>query len=193
MNQPLGLPRGSVRALLALFVVFVACWLMVLGETAPLAVSEALFTVLAYYFAARGLVQLSRTEREQLRAGRGNGNAERPLFLPLGTIRVIIIVSFVGVAVHLAVKTGFAGLLSATTLLLVMAFFAGQVVKHALRWLRRNRPQQGAGAFEHIKAAVGILVGLAFVALYVSGYHKAAPPRVHKLFLGVIIFYFGSR
>lgn len=193
MRGPLGLPRGSVRALLALFVVFVTGWLIVKGEDVPLAVSESLFTVLAYYFATRGLVQLSPEERKQLREMRGGLEEDHPLFLPAGVIRGLIILAFGGVSVCLAKQAGLDGLLSQTTLLLVFAFFAGQLLKLIITALKRRHPELGVTTFEHIKAAVGVVAGLAFVGLYVSGRHQSVPPQMHRIFLGLIIFYFGSR
>ena len=199
MMGPLGIPPGSVRALMALFVVFVTCWLMVRGEDVPPAVSEALFTVLAYYFATRAHVKVMEAA-QALEAAAGDDSkpqpelaAPTPLYLPHGTIRVLIILAFVGVAAYLVRTEGKDGLLSATTLLLVFAFFAGQAVKWVMKWRRRGKPKQPVGAFEHVKAGVGVAVGLAFVALYVTGYYKEAPPQTHKFFLAFIIFYFGSR
>jgi len=193
MRGPLGLPRGSVRALLALSVVFVTCWLIVRGEDVPLAVSESLFTVLAYYFATRGLAQLSPEERKQLREMRGGLEEDRPLFLPAGTIRAVIILAFVGVSAYLAKQAGIGRLLSQTTLLLVFAFLAGQLLKLITAAVKRRQPAEGVTAFEHGKAAVGVLAGLAFVGLYVSGNQQSVSPQMHRIFLGLIIFYFGSR
>ena len=133
---PLWLPPGSVRALLAFFVVFVTCWLMVRDEELPLALSEALFTVLAYYFATRAYLkaveagEFHRTGSKEFAAmARGFSEATaNPLYLPVGTIRVAVILAFVGVALYLAYSGGLNKLLSATTLLLVFAFFAGQIM-----------------------------------------------------------------
>ena len=81
MGVTISVPRGSVRAVLALSVVFVTCWLTVLREDVPLAVSEALFIALAYYFATRGMVRLSLAELERLRAERGEALELNPLFI----------------------------------------------------------------------------------------------------------------
>jgi len=190
---PLWLPHGSVRAILALGVVFVTCWLTVHGEPVPVAVSEALFTGLAYYFATRGLMRLTPEEAERLRAERGEAEQFNPLFLPRGTIRVLIVLAFVGLAGYLLAEEGVRGLASATTLLLVLAFFAGQVLKYAVRWLSAKRERRRTLAFEHVKAALGLAVAAGFIALFVTGYHREAHPAVHKGFLAFMIFYFGSR
>ena len=193
MRGPLGIPPGSVRALLALCVVFVSCWLMVQGDEPPLAVSEALFTALGYYFATRARVGLSKDELRERQEEFGEEAELRPLFLPRGSIRVIILISFVAVAACVVSRWGCAKVATCTTLLLVLAFFAGQALKYLVLWLRPRRKQHRIGLFEHVKAAIGILVAAAFVAMYVSGYYRAASPRLHKVFLGFIIFYFGSR
>ena len=198
MKEPLWLPRGSVRALLALAVIFVSGWLMIHGkeieETELLPLNEALFTVLAYYFAARAGAKLSQEELDRLKAERRAKGGFSPLFLPRGTIRLLMVLAFVGIAVYLVREGGWEKLTSATTLLLVFAFLLGQVVKQIVRLLRPKKDaKQGAGAFDHLKAALGLLVGAAFVGLYVSGQHATAPSAMHKAFLAFIIFYFGSR
>jgi hypothetical protein len=166
---------------------------MVQGEEPPLAVSEALFTALGYYFATRARVGLSKRELEQRREEFGEQAELRPLFLPRGAIRILITLSFAAVAAYLVHRRGWGELAASTTLLLVFAFFAGQAVKYLVLWLRPPGERRKIGAFEHGKAGVGLLVAAAFVVMYVGGYHKSADPRAHKLFLGFIIFYFGSR
>jgi uncharacterized membrane protein len=185
---PLWLPRGSVRAVLALSVVFVVSWLTVRDEPVPLAVSEALFTALAYYFATRGASRSKAAEPEPTGGGELN-----PLFLPRGTVRFLIVAAFIGLALWVLVEEGWGRLASATTLLLVLAFFTGQVVKHVIRWLRPPSERHEVTTFDHLKAAVGVGVAVGFVALFVSGAYHETPPAVYKGFLGFMIFYFGSR
>ncbi len=190
---PLGIPRGSVRAILALSLVYVACMLMVRGETLPLALSEALFAALAYYFAARSRVTLTEKEFQERLHEFGEDSDVRPLYLPRGSIRVLIVLAFAGVAVYVVKEHGWATLGKSTTLLLVVAFFAGQAVKAFMAWLKEGQPRGEVTLIEHVKAAVGVAVGVAFVVLYTTGMYKQADVRVHKLMLGFVVFYFGSR
>jgi len=60
-------------------------------------------------------------------------------------------------------------------------------------WLKADRPRGEVTLLEHVKAALGVAVGVAFVVLYTTGMYREANPRVHKLMLGFVIFYFGSR
>ena len=193
MNGPLGIPRGSVRAILALNLVYVACMLMVRGEALPLALSEALFAALAYYFAARSRVTLTEKEFQERLDEFGEDADVRPLYLPRGSIRAVIILAFVGVATYIVMIRGWRDLAESTTLLLVVAFFAGQALKVLLAWLREGQPRGDVTLLEHVKAAIGVAVGVAFLVLYTTGMYRQADARVHKLMLGFVVFYFGSR
>jgi hypothetical protein len=87
-RQPLGLPEGSVRALLALMV-FGTIWaLLVLHEDKPapipLHLYYLMFLILGSYFAAR--------RHHQATAGVRHAH---PLHLPRGTLRFLMIVGFI--------------------------------------------------------------------------------------------------
>ena len=90
-RQPLGLPEGSVRALLALMV-FGTIWvLLVLHEDKPapipLHLYYLMFLILGSYFAAR--------RHHQAPAGVRHAH---PLHLPRGTLRFLVIVGFIAAA-----------------------------------------------------------------------------------------------
>jgi len=182
-----------VRALLALSVVFVTCWLTVHGEVVPAAVNEALFASLAYYCATRGLVSLSPDVLRRLEAEGVVPADPRPLFLPRGTVRLLIVLAFLGLAGYLVKERGWRHLLSATTLLLVLAFLAGQVLKWLLRWAGRKAPPGQVPRIEHLKAACALAACAMFVVLFVTGTHRDVPPWFHQASLAVMVFYFGSR
>ena len=52
-NHPLGLPRGSVRALLAIFIVMAALVYFLLYQDLPQALAGVLGVVIGYYFGSR--------------------------------------------------------------------------------------------------------------------------------------------
>ena len=195
MLGPLWLPPGSVRAFLAMCVVFVTCWLSVKGETVPTEVAEALLMTLAFYFAGRAMTRLSSSERQRVEAMRAGARRWQPLFLPRGTVRFLMVMAFLGLAAYLVHQGGIQRLLKSTALVLVLAFFAGQLLKLILRAIAGDATG-GSAVFEHLKALLGVLVGCGFVALYVTGYHAQIQDSLtllHRLFLGFMIFYFGSR
>lgn len=91
IRHPLGLPAGSVRALLT-FMILGTIWALLLipaekGEAAkvPLYLSYLMFLVIGSYFGARGSAPNVKGQRES-----------PPLYLPRGTIRFLIIFGFLG-------------------------------------------------------------------------------------------------
>lgn len=52
-NLPLGLPEGSVRALLAILLTLTCCWLWLTGQTVPNELLAFAGVVVAYYFKTR--------------------------------------------------------------------------------------------------------------------------------------------
>lgn len=88
-RHPLGLPAGSVRALLA-FMVFGIIWaLLLLPERTeapirvPLYLYYLMFLILGHYFAARGHAPANTGRREP-----------PPLYLPHGSLRFLMIAGF---------------------------------------------------------------------------------------------------
>src|SRR4051812_49339484 len=83
-----GLPAGSIRALLAL-AIFATTWgLLVLkpSQEVPVFLRDLLFIIMGHYFAAR-----RRTETAQ-------EVGPPPLFLPHGSVRLLLIAGCVAVA-----------------------------------------------------------------------------------------------
>src|SRR5436309_1451860 len=85
LRHALGLPSGSVRALLGFMVMGLIWTLMLLGKEVPLYLQYLMFMILGHYFAVRrSAPQVDAAEPE-------------PLYLPRGVIRTLIFVGFVGV------------------------------------------------------------------------------------------------
>jgi hypothetical protein len=91
-RHPLGLPQGSVRALLT-FMVLGTVWALLLmpaekGKVVevPLYLTYLMFLVIGSYFGSRSSVPKTKGQRES-----------PPLYLPRGTIRLFIILGFLGV------------------------------------------------------------------------------------------------
>jgi len=89
----LGLPAGSIRAILALMIVGLICILMLLplpksGQpyAIPAYLGYLLFLVLGHFFAAHGHSIAGPT-----------AGGQSPLHLPRGTLRTLILVAFLGV------------------------------------------------------------------------------------------------
>src|SRR5260370_41974989 len=89
-RQQLGLPAGSVRALLTFMILGLIWALMLLPEEKevkiPLYLYYLMFLILGHFFAAHG----------HSIASPATGTAS-PLYLPRGTLRILIIVGFLAV------------------------------------------------------------------------------------------------
>lgn len=191
-----GLPAGSVRALLAI-VIFGAIWAWLLlrpERDVPEYLQNLLFIIMGHYFAARK------------EARRGEDFGPPPLYLPTGSVRLILIGGFVVVAfvlfrqdrLWLADADGETVRHGILTLLLVAGFLLGVTVARLWALLTKNsalpRWLEDLRAFVSIAAALLLLV-LVFEIIDVS---NVVPVRlggsgVNGLLAAIVGFYFGSR
>lgn len=185
-RHALGLPGGSVRALLALGVVGTVCGLLLRDPRAPLPehLESLLFVVLGHYFAAR--------------AQSTPADGPPPLWLPRGTVRLLLVAALVGVGVVILRQGDAASQRGVVTLVLAGAFLLGLLLTRLTGWLRRfmTRPLR---VLEDIRAVVGIaalgaLAAHAFFAILpgpeLLGLGRLGPEQA---LAGLVGFYFGSR
>jgi hypothetical protein len=200
-RHALGLPAGSVRALLAVMI-FVTMWGLLIVrpyKEVPDYLRDLLFIIMGHYFAAR----------------RKSGPAEEPgpppLYLPRGSIRLFLVIGSIAVAVLLFRRGRLTALddnPGVVTLLLVGGFLAGVALNTLATWLR-DRGHYTPRIVEDLRAlismaAAGILVILVWNHIVVlfpaNSIDELISPRVHLGHLGVehilaavVGFYFGSR
>lgn len=183
----LGLPAGSVRALLALAVVGTVCGLLLRdpSRALPEHLESLLFVVLGHYFAARGAATSDAS------AG------PPPLWLPRGSVRLLLVAALTTVGVMIVRQGGAASARGAVTLVLVSAFLLGLLLARVGRWWRRRFP--GGRVLQDISAvlgiaAVGLLAAQAFVGA-LPGAEALSFGRIgpEQALAGFVGFYFGSR
>jgi hypothetical protein len=201
----LGLPAGSVRALLAVLV-FATVWGMLLvrpSQVVPDYLSDLMFVIMGHYFATR--------KRNAAAAAPGDELGPPPLFLPRGSIRLFLAAGSAAVAVVLYQR----GVLSrvdrnpgVTTLLLIGGFLVGVILNTLIsRW--RARVHRGHRAIEDMQALAAMGAGLLLVALVWNRLFPVVPPDdldalvkgwghlgrlgIEHLLAAVIGFYYGSR
>lgn len=194
----LGLPEGSIRALLAL-ALFGTIWgLLALrpDQSLPGYLRDLLFIVLGHYFAARKSKPI-----DEARVG------PPPLFLPRGTIRLLLIGGFVVVGARLysqGVLDDFQRNPAGLTLLLVGGFLLGVVASRIRSSLSGDRPP--ARWLEDLKAlvalaAVGLLAVLVWSPQSAETLSDAfswltarlGPEGPEEVLAALIGFYFGNR
>jgi hypothetical protein len=197
----MGLPSGSIRALLAIFVFATALGLLAVAPTqeVPDYLRDLLFIIMGHYFASRR------------KAGQLAEPGPSPLYLPSGSIRLLLIAGCVGVGALLYSR----GQLTApgkhpgvVTLWLVGGFLLGVGLHAVSTWLvgpNRRAPR----IFEDARALISLAAALALVALVWNRYFQLVPPdriddllapvfhfgkfRLEHALAAVVGFYFGSR
>ena len=206
-RAPLSLPPGSVRALLTLLIVAVVVVETGRGHRPDLLWSETLMIVLAHYFSSRRLLELPAEVRRQLEETGVLQPEPQPLYLPRNTIRLVIIASFVGVAIYLY-RTGQLwthqdGRLvigdAMQSIWIVFAYFLGVVAGWFVNWWCRMFKVVPRWWWGDVKAIVALLLTAICSAFYLVGHsplHGAEfrlPDWLRDAVLGVVLFYFGSR
>ena len=196
-----GWPAGSVRALMALLVFGTLWGMLVLRPQLelPQYLNDLIFIVLGHYFAVRS------------RAGAESEPGPPPLYLPRGSVRLLLIGGFVATAVALYQKGGLRAHSrepAVVTLLLVGGFLLGVMLRQIAAWWegRGHRPSR---LLEDARAAVSLLAAILLVLVVwdevfpflprtrAGAFHelqlglgRLGPPHVLAAIVG---FYFGSR
>ena len=182
----LGLPHGSVRALLALCIsTSIWTWMVLRPEVAvPAYLRDLMFIIMGHYFAARSYAKAT--------------GGPPPLYLPRGSVRAILMLGFVAVGgwlyrEHRLMSPG-GPTQAAFALILVGGFMLGVVVEHLFP---RHIPRviEDARAICSLFAGVGILLlVLAIFFMPHSGIEEfLLQHNIAEVLAGIVGFYFGSR
>lgn len=193
VRPPLGLPKGSVRALLTLMLVAVVCLQVARGLPLDPLWTETLAIALAHYFTTRRFLDLTPDQVRDLKVAGIIQDESRPLYLPGFTIRGLIILSFLGLALHLQGEGRLNEPQAVAVLGLVGAYLLGvigQSIRH--RFFRSNNPRLKR-IWEDFKALMTLgVLGVALGAS-IAGRSDALPDAWREVTLGLTLFYFGSR
>ena len=190
---PLGLPTGSVRASLTLMVVAVVVTKLALGRELDVLWIETLLIALAHYFTSRRFVSLPPGVLQRLENEGVIEKERHPLYLPRNSIRTIIVAAFVGFGIYLYREKRLFEAQSLALLSMVFAYLLGAIVRGISQWVTRHRALPPSGTWGDIKAL--IVLG-AMLTVAVPEFMSAEPvlsPHVHRVALGLTLFYFGSR
>lgn len=192
-RPPLGLPTGSVRAILA-FILSGTLWYAILrGLTPePILVDSALLVV-AFYFGVRSTTPLAPVTLPPATAE--PPKVRQPLYLPRGIVRSILAVGFLGVIAYVAYRDG----QMPEALVLILQVILSYVIGYAfsLVLLRRARLGKELG---RTARAVRNTISLAAIAITAGaswaiavGRFDLVPDYLQNGLAWTIAFYFGSR
>jgi hypothetical protein len=152
------------------------------GQEVELLWAETLMIALAHYFTSRRLINLPPDVIRRL-AEEGHVEKEaNPLFLPRHSIRAILALVFLGLAVYLYRQDRLFQSDALSILGVVFAYLLGIVAR-----LRRFR------GWEDLKAIAVLLVLLCTAGVFLLGRGDLVPHLWRNLTLGLVLFYFGSR
>ncbi|MGQ0635038.1 MAG: hypothetical protein ACT4QC_10535 [Planctomycetaceae bacterium] len=193
-RPPLGLPTGSVRALLTLLVLAVVIVQTVRGRTLDELWGETLLIALAHYFTSRRFVGLSPEVLARLESEGHVQKEMNPLYLPRHSIRAIVVLAFAGLAYYefgIRHVRQFAEV--PPVLITVGAYLAGILARLLLGPRAAAAAAPRSRLWEDLKALAVILVMLATAIPYFLDRGDLVPPQGRSLALALVLFYFGSR
>ena len=195
IRKTLGLPPGSIRALLTLMTVGFIVVQTARGRSVGLLWSESLMIVLAHYFAQRRFVPLSPAVREHLKAADLLDDDPNPLHLPKHSLRTLIVLSFVGLAVYLFRAGRMWDPAAVPIFLSVGSYFLGIGFGAVVSWWNKGRPSGRASSLEDTKAIVTLAAMTLAIAVQMCGWQERIPyaDKIEPLPLALMLFYFGSR
>ena len=195
VRKVLGLPAGSIRALLTLMTVGFIVVQTARGQRVSLLWFESLIIVLAHYFAHRRFVALSPALLEKLTAEDLIEDEPHPLYLPRHSLRTLIVLSFVGLAIYLGCEGRIRDPVAAPVFISVTSYFLGVGFGAIVAKWRRGQPSKGASWFDDLKAIVTLIAVSLAIAVQLFGWQQAIPygDRLEALPLALMLFYFGSR
>lgn len=102
-GYPLGMPRGTVRAIITLMVVSFPFTYLINNQDIPSAIINSIFILVAFYFEARksekDLLHLIKYVRNPQKEAQRDKNEKRPLYLPKYSVRSLLVIILIIVVV----------------------------------------------------------------------------------------------
>jgi hypothetical protein len=197
----LGLPAGSIRALLAILIFATAWGLLIIrpNQEVPDYVRDLLFIIMGHYFAVRR------------RSGPADEPGPPPLYLPRGTVRLFLVFGSIAVAVILFRRGQLTGLdknPGVVTLLLIGGFLFGVGLNTLSSWWQ-ERGHRTPRIVEDVRALISMAAAMT-LAVLVWNQVLFLPPTesvdalfsptarlghfgIEHVLAAVVGFYFGSR
>lgn len=190
---PLGLPIGSVRAMLTLFIVVIVTLSVARGRDLDLIWTETLLIAMAHYFTSRRFVALPPEVLKRIQNEGVLDQEVHPLYLPRHSIRFLILAAFVGLGVYLYREQRLFETRALSLLGIVAAYVLGAMVRGISAWFGSRTTRRPSSLWGDAKAII-VLLAVALVGIpELLSMPDVLPPMAHRIALGLMLFYFGSR
>ena len=186
--EPLFLPKGSIRAGVAMLMAASCWWLVIRDKDVPGYLLGLLLTILGYYFAFR-----SRAKAADSHIFDATATPEEPLFLPAGFVRKFLILGFIASGVILTVRGTFTDAKHLEFFIILAGLVVGYAVGKAVQML--GVPSLSV-VFNHLKGVAVIVVTVWLTIIFLSGQYadlSGADAAPVIILCAVISFYYGSR
>lgn len=184
VQEPLHLPRGSVRAIATLGTAGCS-WVLMLGDRAvPGYLLSLLLTIIGYYFGFRQKIRSA-----QSRILDASAQVQEPLNLPGGSIRLFLVLGFVVCGVVLGARRRFVNPAYLEFFLVLAGLVAGYFFA---RLFAGNREAALSNLVNHAKGLLVLAATVALAIVLLTGYQFGVP-HLGLTLACAISFYFGSR
>jgi hypothetical protein len=183
--EPLYLPRGSIRALVAIMMAL-SCWVLILTRRdVPSYLFSLILTMVGYYFGFR-----MRVKEAESRIFDPAAEVRDPLMLPAGCIRGFLTMGFLVCGIALYGRGG----LGAEKYLHFFVILAGLIVGHYFHKLFWRAPETAFYVGINHTKGLFVLAAAAWLAyLFLSGAYEETSPAMLMGLACAVSFYYGSR
>ena len=193
VRPPLGLPQGSVRALLTLMILGVVINEMMAGRDIDILWNETLLIALAHYFSRRRFLNIPPEVVPRLQKEGLLPPETRPLYLPTGVIRALILLT-VGVAGFFLQKQG--RLFDPKVLPIfgaVGAYISGMVIAYFAKWVMRPGVNSLLARWQDMQAMLVLITVASTAAIFFIHGPEGLPSWLRHASLFLSLYYFGAR
>jgi hypothetical protein len=192
-RPPLGLPTGSVRAILTLLILAVVVHEVVLGRLVAVIWTETLVIALAYYFTYRRFVSLPREVIIRLEREGALPDEPNPLGLPRHSIRVMIVLTIGALGAYLYREHRLLEPQVITIFGTALCYLLGVFMSAVTSWWSKGRETLATHFCEDMKAVAVLLLVAATASLHFLIGPDKVPNWLETTTVGLVLFYFGSR
>ncbi|MBS0260499.1 MAG: hypothetical protein JSS02_00975 [Planctomycetes bacterium] len=192
-RPPLGLPTGSIRALLTLLILAIVVHEVVLQRPVTVIWNETLVIALAYYFSYRRFVALPAEVITRLEADGTLPRERNPLFLPRLSVRFVILLVIGGLAAYLYREQRLFEPQVVTMFGTMLCYLVGVLVRGVTAWWTKGEKSLATHVWEDLKAVAVVLTVAATACLYFLTGPEMVPHWLETATVGLVLFYFGSR